>query len=112
MGRVAGKLLLNNLFTERLDPVRACRRSQPHLALDVLQPVPANSNLCPLPLDDAHTDATHCVVFEIFYPARDDLGVRVPRLDRALVDFALKVFLLLFVGEWAFENGPQRALRR
>ena len=110
--RVARKLLPDNLFAERLDLVRAGRGCQPHLTLYVFQSMLSNSNPGPLPLYNAHTDTAHRVVFEVFDPAFDDLGVRVPSLDRALVDFALKVFLRLLVGKWTFEDCPQRALCR
>ena len=50
------------------------------------------------------------MAFKVFYPAFDDLGVRVPGLDRTLVYFTLKVFLLLLVSERTFEDCPERAL--
>lgn len=47
---------------------------------------------------------------EILDPPLDDFVVRIPRLDGALVDLALKVLLRLFMRERTARDGPERAL--
>ncbi len=58
------------------------------------------------PGDDLHTDTTYRVRAQVRNPALHDLGVRVPRLDRALVHLAFEVLLRLLVRERTAEHGP------
>jgi hypothetical protein len=57
-------------------------------------------------------DAFHRVALEVHDRAVDDLGVRVERVDRALVHEPLKVLLAALVHVRAADDGPERALRR
>lgn len=63
-----------------------------------------------LPGGDLHGDAAEDVEPEILEPGVDDVGVGVPGLDSALVNPALKVFLGLFMGKGAADDGPEGAL--
>lgn len=62
-----------------------------------------------VPLYEPHPDASDTVRFDVFEPLVDDVQVGVPGLDRAFVNFALKILLRLFMYKGATGDGPNSA---